>query len=85
MSVYFAEEHNVYAPTMWYNVDEEPTISDLKIFQWRGISTSKGTFYHLSMDEQMSTLLYMFLNMDEMEPYFMWVFLLPHNFFAITR
>jgi hypothetical protein len=46
-SVYFAEEQNVYAATMRYNVDEEPPVSDLKIFQWRGTSTSKGTFYHL--------------------------------------
>ena len=31
-SVYFAEEHNVYAATMRYNVDEEPPVSDLNIF-----------------------------------------------------
>jgi hypothetical protein len=71
MSVYFIEKHNVYAPTMRYNVNEEPPISDLEIFQWRGTSTSKVTFYHLSKDERMATLLYMFLNMEEMEPYFM--------------
>jgi hypothetical protein len=71
MSVYFAEEHNVYAATMQYNVDEEPLVSDLNIFQWRGTSTSKGTFYHLSMDERMSALLNMYSNMEEMEPYFM--------------
>jgi hypothetical protein len=70
-SVYFTEEHNVYAATMRYNVDEEPPVSDLNIFQWRGTSTSKGTFYHLSMDERMSALLYMYSNMEEMEPYFM--------------
>jgi hypothetical protein len=70
-SVYFAEEHNVYAATMRYNVNEEPPVSDLNIFQWRGTSTSKGTFYHLSMDERMSALLYMYSNMEEMEPYFM--------------
>jgi hypothetical protein len=81
--VYFAEEQNVYAPMMWYNVDEEPHVSDLKKFQWRGTSTSKGTFYHLNMDERMSALLYMYSNMEEMEPYFMWVFLLPHNIFAM--
>jgi hypothetical protein len=34
-SVYFAEEHNVYTATMRYNVDEEPPVSDLNIFQWR--------------------------------------------------
>jgi hypothetical protein len=31
-SVYFVEEHNFNAPTMWYNVDEEPPCSDLTIF-----------------------------------------------------
>jgi hypothetical protein len=36
-----------------------------------GISTSKGTFYHLSTNERMSALLYMYSNMEEMEPYFM--------------
>jgi hypothetical protein len=56
---------------MRYNVDEEPHLSDLKIFQWRGTSTSKGTFYHLSMDERMSALLDMYLDMEEMESYFM--------------
>jgi hypothetical protein len=34
-SVYFAEEHNVNAPMMWYNVDEEPPCSDLSIFALR--------------------------------------------------
>jgi hypothetical protein len=37
-SVYFAEEHNVNAPTMRYNVDEEPPCSDLSIFASRGIT-----------------------------------------------
>jgi hypothetical protein len=35
-SVYFAEEHNINAPTMQYNVDEEPPCSDLSIFASRG-------------------------------------------------
>jgi hypothetical protein len=30
-SVYFAVEHNVSAPTMQYNVDEEPPCSDLSV------------------------------------------------------
>jgi hypothetical protein len=32
-SVYFAEEHNVNALTLQYNVDEEPPLSDLNKFQ----------------------------------------------------
>jgi hypothetical protein len=83
--VYFTEEHNVYAPTMRYNVDEERPTSDLKIFQQRGTTMSKGTFYNHSMDEQMAALLCMFSNMEEMEPYFILVFLFPHNFFSIPR
>jgi hypothetical protein len=31
-SVYFAEEHDVNAPTTRYNIDEEPPCSDLSIF-----------------------------------------------------
>jgi hypothetical protein len=34
--VYFAEEHSVNAPTMQYNVDEEPPCTDLSIFASRG-------------------------------------------------
>jgi hypothetical protein len=30
---YFGEEHNVNAPMMWYNLDEEPPCSSLSIFQ----------------------------------------------------
>jgi hypothetical protein len=35
LSVYFAEEHNINAPMMWYNVDEEPPCSDLSIYALR--------------------------------------------------
>jgi hypothetical protein len=31
-SIYFAEEHNVNALTLRYNVDEEPPLRDLKNF-----------------------------------------------------
>jgi hypothetical protein len=34
--VYFAEKHNVNAPMMRYNVNEEPPCSDLSIFTSRG-------------------------------------------------
>jgi hypothetical protein len=35
-SVYFGEEHNVNAPMMQYNVNEEPPCSNLSIFASRG-------------------------------------------------
>jgi hypothetical protein len=31
--LYFAEEHKVNTPTLWYHVDEYPPFSDLELFQ----------------------------------------------------
>jgi hypothetical protein len=46
-SVYFVEEYNVNALTLLYNFDEEPPLSDLKNFQWRGtIATSSMPYYY---------------------------------------
>jgi hypothetical protein len=58
---------------MLYNVDDEPPLTDLKIFQWRGTTASSNTIYNITQEELMSTLLYMYSNMEEMEPYFMLV------------
>jgi hypothetical protein len=41
-SMYFIEEHNVNAPALRYHVDE-PAISDLEIFQWRGKTVGPST------------------------------------------
>jgi hypothetical protein len=71
LSVYFAEEHNVNALTLRYNVDEEPPLNDLKIFQWRGTTVSNSMTYYCTQEERMSALLYMYSNMEEMDPYFM--------------
>jgi hypothetical protein len=70
-SVYFVEEHNINAFTLRYNVDEEPPRSDLKIFQWRGTTASSSMTYYYTEEEGMSALLYMYSNMEEMDPYFM--------------
>ncbi|WVZ62685.1 hypothetical protein U9M48_012400 [Paspalum notatum var. saurae] len=40
-SVYSAEEHNVNAPTMRYNMGEEPPLTDLPLFQSTGASAMK--------------------------------------------
>ncbi|WVZ97071.1 hypothetical protein U9M48_042633 [Paspalum notatum var. saurae] len=69
-SVYFAEEHNVNAPTMRYNVDEEPSASDLPIFQSTGASASASSPYYFKSGERVSAYLYMYANMKEMDPYF---------------
>jgi hypothetical protein len=70
-SVYFMEEHNVNALTLQYNVDEEAPLSSLKKFQWRGTTASSSTTYYYTQEEWTSPLLYMYSNMEEMDPFFM--------------
>jgi hypothetical protein len=69
-SVYFAEHHNVNAPTMRHHVDEDIPCSDLQILQWTGMTVDASIAYQLTEEEQMSALLYMYANMDEMDQYF---------------
>jgi hypothetical protein len=53
-SVYFAEEHNVNAPTVRYNVDEKPPCSDLSIFASRGTTVVSSTSYYPTSEERMA-------------------------------
>jgi hypothetical protein len=69
-SVYFAEEHNVNAPTMRYNVDEEHPCSDLSIFASRGTTVSCSTSNYSTPEEGNAALLYMYSNIDGMDKYF---------------
>jgi hypothetical protein len=69
-SVYFTEEHNVNAPTMWYHVHQDDPYSDLSIFKSRGMTIGVRRIYHPSEDDQNSALLYMYTNLNEMTHYF---------------
>jgi hypothetical protein len=69
-SVYFAEEHNVNASMMRYNVDEEPPYSDLSIFASRGITVGSSMSYYSTPEERKAALLYMYANIDGMDKYF---------------
>jgi hypothetical protein len=68
--VYIAEHHNVNTPTFRYHVDEDIPCSDLQILQWMGVTVSASTAYQPTEEEQMSALLYIYTNMDEMDQYF---------------
>jgi hypothetical protein len=68
-SAYFAEEDSVNTPTMRYNVDEEPPISDLSIFASRGTTVGSSTSYYSTSEERKAALLYMYANIDGMEKY----------------
>jgi hypothetical protein len=52
-SIYFAEEHNVNAPTMWYNVDKELPYSDLSIFTSRATTVGSSTSYYSTLKKEM--------------------------------
>jgi hypothetical protein len=69
-SVYSVEEHNFNAPTMRYNVDEEPPCSDLSIFVSRDTTVSSSMSYYSTSEERKTALLYMYANIDEMNKYF---------------
>ena len=69
-SVYFAEEHNVNAPTLRYNVDQAGPCSKLKILSFEGKTVGASTEYHIGREEKLDALLYMYENMEEMTPYF---------------
>jgi hypothetical protein len=69
-SVYFAEEHNVNAPTMRYHVNEGRPCSNLGIFQNKGTTVGASTSYDLSETKRKAALHYMYANMPEMHQYF---------------
>jgi hypothetical protein len=69
-SVYFPEEHNVNAPMMRYNIDEEPPYSDLSIFASRGTTVGSSMSHYSISEERKTVLLYMYANIDVLDKYF---------------
>jgi hypothetical protein len=69
-SIYFTEEHNVNAPMIQYNLDEEPPCSDLSIFASRDTTVGSSTSYYSSSEERKTALLYMYANTNGMDKYF---------------
>jgi hypothetical protein len=56
-SYYFAEENNINATTMQYNVDEESPCSNLSTFETRGRTVGSSTSYNSTMEERKVALL----------------------------
>jgi hypothetical protein len=67
---YFIEVNNVNVPTMQYNMDEEPTCSDIFLFETTGKTLGSSTSYNSAVEERNADLLYMYANIDEMDKYF---------------
>jgi hypothetical protein len=69
-SKYFSCADNVNAHTTWYHIVEEVPLSELSIFHWTGQGVGDRSS-HYDMDEEWNyTMLYMYTNMDEVQPYF---------------
>jgi hypothetical protein len=59
-----------YAPTMQYNVVEEPPYNDLSIFASRSTTVDSTTSYYSTPEERKAALLYMYANIDGVDKIF---------------
>jgi hypothetical protein len=69
-SKYFSRVNNVNAHTTRYLIVEEVPLSELSIFQWKGKGVEAPSAYYVMDNEWNYTMLYMYTNMEEVQPYF---------------
>jgi hypothetical protein len=55
---------------MRYHIVEEVLLSELSIFQWRGKCVWSPGAHYVIDDECNYTMLYMYMNIEEVQPYF---------------
>jgi hypothetical protein len=60
----------VNAHTTRYHTVEEIPLSELSIFQWKGKGVGAPSAHYVMDDEWNYTMLYMYTNMEEVQPYF---------------
>jgi hypothetical protein len=60
----------VNAHTTRYHTVEEVPLSELSIFQWKGKGFRSPSAYYVTDDEWNYAMLYMYTNMEEVQPYF---------------
>jgi hypothetical protein len=69
-SMYFSYANNVNAPTTWYHVFRDVSLSELSIFQWKGTTVGATSAHYVTDKEWNYSMLYLYTNMMEVEPYF---------------
>jgi hypothetical protein len=69
-SMCFSCANNVNAPTMRYHVVRDVPLSELSIFQWNGTCVGDTSAYYVTDKEWNYSMLYLYTNMVEVEPYF---------------
>jgi hypothetical protein len=60
----------VNAHTTWFHRVEEVPLTGLSIFQWKGKGVGAPSAHYVTDDEWNYTMLYMYMNMEEVQPYF---------------
>ena len=69
-SKYFSDTNNVNAQTTRYHVAEQAPITDLSAFKWDGKGVGAYTSHLVGTTERNKTLLFLYVNMPELHPYF---------------
>jgi hypothetical protein len=69
-SKYFSRANNVNAHMTRYHIVENVSLSELLIFQWKGKGVVAPSAHYVTDDEWNYTMLYMYMNMEEVQPYF---------------
>jgi hypothetical protein len=69
-SKYFSRVNNVNDHTTRYHIVEEVLLSELSIFQWKGKGVGTPSAHYVTDGEWNYTMLYMYMNMQEVQPYF---------------
>jgi hypothetical protein len=68
-SKYFSCDNNVNYHMMRHHIVEEILLSKLSIFQWKGKGVGATSAHCVMDDEWNNTRLYMYTNMEEVQPY----------------
>jgi hypothetical protein len=70
LSKYISRANNMNAHTTWYHIVEEVLLSELLIFQLKDKGVGAPSAHYVTDDEWNYTMLYMYTNMEEVQPYF---------------
>jgi hypothetical protein len=69
-SKYFLDANNVNAQMTRYHIAEEAPMTDLSAFHWDGKGVGSYTSHLVGMKECNTTLLFLYINMPELDSYF---------------
>jgi hypothetical protein len=68
--VFLTRQQCEYSYGARYHIVEEVPLSEMSIFQWKGKSLGAPSAHYVTKDEWSYTMLYMYVNLEEVEPYF---------------